>query len=211
MSYFTEHRDLFEPSDDPALDLVNTLVPGADGLVDLLLASDDLEAWLQSTRASAGGGEPGFHTVFPVAPPERRRLLDEARRLRAAIRDMLASVAAATDSGEVVIPDPAGFAIDRVLAEGRVVHRFVTTEGPPLMLERLEATGPMGVLAPIALAAARLAVEADPARLRTCAADGCPRWFLDTSKGGRRRWCSMATCGNRAKAARFRERHAPRG
>ena len=43
-------------------------------------------------------------------------------------------------------------------------------------------------------------------RLRICANDGC-RWvFEDTSRTGRRRWCSMASCGNRAKAARHRAR-----
>ena len=43
-------------------------------------------------------------------------------------------------------------------------------------------------------------------RLRICANDGC-RWvFQDGSRTGRRRWCSMASCGNRAKAARHRER-----
>jgi predicted RNA-binding Zn ribbon-like protein len=43
-------------------------------------------------------------------------------------------------------------------------------------------------------------------RLRICANDGC-RWvFADTSRTGRRRWCSMASCGNRAKAARHRAR-----
>ena len=39
-----------------------------------------------------------------------------------------------------------------------------------------------------------------------CANDTC-RWiFYDTSRTGRRRWCDMATCGNRAKAARHRAR-----
>lgn len=43
-------------------------------------------------------------------------------------------------------------------------------------------------------------------RFRICANDGC-RWvFEDTSRGGRRRWCDMTTCGNRAKARRFRSR-----
>ena len=43
-------------------------------------------------------------------------------------------------------------------------------------------------------------------RLRICANDEC-RWvFEDTSRTGRRRWCSMASCGNRAKAARHRAR-----
>jgi len=46
----------------------------------------------------------------------------------------------------------------------------------------------------------------DPERIRVCANDTC-RWvFFDTSRTGRRRWCDMATCGNRAKAARHRAR-----
>jgi predicted RNA-binding Zn ribbon-like protein len=46
----------------------------------------------------------------------------------------------------------------------------------------------------------------DTARFRVCANDGC-RWvFEDTSRGGRRRWCDMNTCGNRAKVRRFRSR-----
>jgi predicted RNA-binding Zn ribbon-like protein len=43
-------------------------------------------------------------------------------------------------------------------------------------------------------------------RFRICANDGC-RWvFEDASRAGRRRWCDMATCGNRAKVARYRSR-----
>jgi predicted RNA-binding Zn ribbon-like protein len=41
---------------------------------------------------------------------------------------------------------------------------------------------------------------APPGRLRRCEGTGCVLWFLDTSRSGRRRWCSMAGCGNRAKA-----------
>ncbi len=44
-------------------------------------------------------------------------------------------------------------------------------------------------------------------RFRVCANDGC-RWvFEDTSRGGRRRWCDMTSCGNRAKVRRYRTRH----
>lgn len=43
-------------------------------------------------------------------------------------------------------------------------------------------------------------------RIRICANDTC-RWiFYDESRAGRRRWCDMATCGNRAKAQRHRAR-----
>jgi predicted RNA-binding Zn ribbon-like protein len=43
-------------------------------------------------------------------------------------------------------------------------------------------------------------------RLKRCANLGCVLWFYDTSRGGRRRWCSMAICGNRDKVRRHHER-----
>jgi predicted RNA-binding Zn ribbon-like protein len=47
-------------------------------------------------------------------------------------------------------------------------------------------------------------------RLKACRSDDC-RWvFYDVSKNHSRAWCSMAVCGNRAKARSFRERHADR-
>lgn len=45
-----------------------------------------------------------------------------------------------------------------------------------------------------------------PERFRTCANDECQWSFFDSSPTGRRRWCDMRSCGNRAKAARHRER-----
>jgi predicted RNA-binding Zn ribbon-like protein len=45
-----------------------------------------------------------------------------------------------------------------------------------------------------------------PERFRTCANDTCRWTFFDTSPTGRRRWCDMKICGNRAKASRHRQR-----
>jgi len=48
------------------------------------------------------------------------------------------------------------------------------------------------------------------ARVRQCANPACRFLFLDDSKAGNRRWCSMAACGNRAKAHRhYLRRKAP--
>ena len=41
-------------------------------------------------------------------------------------------------------------------------------------------------------------------RVRRCGGEGCGWLFRDTSRAGRRRWCSMSTCGNTAKVRRFR-------
>jgi predicted RNA-binding Zn ribbon-like protein len=43
-------------------------------------------------------------------------------------------------------------------------------------------------------------------RIAECSADHCALLFLDTSRAGRRRWCSMAACGARAKMAAYRAR-----
>ncbi|MBV2149846.1 CGNR zinc finger domain-containing protein [Sphingobium sp. AS12] len=43
-------------------------------------------------------------------------------------------------------------------------------------------------------------------RVRQCEGEGCAIVFLDTSRSGDRRWCSMAACGNRHKVAAFRQR-----
>lgn len=56
-------------------------------------------------------------------------------------------------------------------------------------------------------AAGLLADPREMARLKTCPGAGCGWMFVDETKNGRRRWCMMETCGNRAKAARHYERN----
>ena len=60
--------------------------------------------------------------------------------------------------------------------------------------------------AAIAGSLAHYLADHDTRRLRVCANDGCRWLFVDRSPGGRRRWCDMRTCGNRAKVARHRAR-----
>ena len=67
------------------------------------------------------------------------------------------------------------------------------------------------LLATIAQEAIELIGGPDRARIKQCEGDGCALLFLDLSRPCRRRWCSMAGCGNRAKARQFRrkERFSP--
>jgi predicted RNA-binding Zn ribbon-like protein len=59
-------------------------------------------------------------------------------------------------------------------------------------------------LAHIARASIMLLTGPDLPRVRTCA--GCSLLFVDLSRPGRRRWCSMDRCGNREKTARYRNK-----
>jgi predicted RNA-binding Zn ribbon-like protein len=55
--------------------------------------------------------------------------------------------------------------------------------------------------------AADLLTSDQMTRVKICEAEGCGWMFLDTSRNQSRRWCSMADCGNRAKADRYYKRH----
>lgn len=85
------------------------------------------------------------------------------------------------------------------------------TPVPALVDGRIQTLGSaQGVLALVARAAQHALT--DP-RLRFCDGQDCTRPFVDASRGRTRRWCGMAGCGDRAKAAAYRRRAAlrPRG
>lgn len=181
-----------------ALDLLNTGPTGPDAWRERLGSPDALLAWL----SSAGLLDPGEARRLRGSPPEVRRILSEAKGLR----DAVDAFAQAVRDGTTPEPHDV-FALDRVLAARSCTVRLVAgPEGTPVLAEEATERAPRGILAPVARAAAELLAASDPARLRQCADEACARWFIDTSKNGKRRWCSMATCGNRAKAARHYRR-----
>jgi predicted RNA-binding Zn ribbon-like protein len=78
--------------------------------------------------------------------------------------------------------------------------------GAPELGERKPGDAARAALAEIALDAARMLGTDEAQRIRVCASETCSARFYDRSPAGRRRWCSMATCGNEAKARRHRAR-----
>lgn len=66
------------------------------------------------------------------------------------------------------------------------------------------------LLAAIARSGAEIIVEGERAPVRRCANPNCGLFFYDASRTRRRRWCSMALCGNRHKVATFARRRKPR-
>ncbi|MFI8354598.1 CGNR zinc finger domain-containing protein [Streptomyces cyaneofuscatus] len=141
--------------------------------------------------------------------------LTRFRQLRADVdRLMSAQLALAEDS---VDPSSAqlgrpgdGNALDRLnslAAEAPPGPRAVRGEGGALVRTLSAEPGCAGLLAVVARDAVDLLT--DPVArgaLRRCAGGACHRLYLDTSRGGRRRWCSGEVCGNRERVARHRRR-----
>ncbi|MEV2210010.1 CGNR zinc finger domain-containing protein [Streptomyces sp. NPDC050997] len=88
--------------------------------------------------------------------------------------------------------------VNAVLGHGRI-RVALTTEGPG---EEAEFDAPSWGAAWTAAYDYLNLLRAAPDRIRGCAHEACILRFFDTSRNGTRRWCSMATCGNRAKASR---------
>ncbi|MGI5355211.1 CGNR zinc finger domain-containing protein [Streptomyces sp. CA-252508] len=93
---------------------------------------------------------------------------------------------------------PARDRLNAVLDHGRI-RATLTAEGPGEEPEFADPSwGPAWTAARDYLDLLRTA----PDRIRACAHEACVLHFFDTSRNGTRRWCSMAVCGNRAKASR---------
>jgi predicted RNA-binding Zn ribbon-like protein len=94
-----------------------------------------------------------------------------------------------------------------VLGEIRAATAQITLLAEPGAEFRWDVDAASGLAAPlqaVAWAAAGLLTSPDVAHVRACPGRGCGWMFLD--RRDRRRWCSMAICGNRAKARRFEAR-----
>ncbi|WP_149548490.1 CGNR zinc finger domain-containing protein [Streptomyces marokkonensis] len=157
-----------------ALDLLNTRWGKEAAARDLLTGTDGLAVWL---------GANGLDTRFTADEATLRHTL----RARDALREAVEGT-----SGE------GAEAVDAVLAHGRI-RATLTADGPGERPEFDDASwGPAWLAARDYL---RL-LDAAPDRIRRCAHEACTLHFFDTSRNGTRRWCSMASCGNRAKASR---------
>ena len=128
--------------------------------------------------------------------------LVEARDLRALIhRVMLKIATSGRPRGKDIAAINAGIASmaprERLIRKG---SGFAWAPGQP-------DRGVDRLLSPILWSAADLLTDGELDRVSLCAGPGCGGLFYDVSRNRSRRWCSMADCGNRAKAKRHYARH----
>lgn len=181
-----------------ALDFLNTKLVLAERPTELLPNVDALVRWLVASGVLTRQNGKTLATRWrdvPQASAFLRELLQFRERLRA-----------------VVVRQEAGVSVsDRFISELNLLlkkHPSVIAlqrKGKKLDLEAaFELEKPNDVWASIAVTVADLLAEASPMRLRKC--EACIVHFLDTSKKGSRRWCSMNICGNKIKVAAYQQR-----
>jgi len=132
----------------------------------------------------------------PDTPPDAPDVGPDDVAWVRAVRDALRPLLGPTgDGGGDAGAEAARARLDRRLAEVDA-HLAVAGGGP-----HLRATRPAEQVRVDVAVRVLPALDLDPARVRRCADPDCVLLFHDVSKSGRRRWCDMATCGNRSKAA----------
>jgi predicted RNA-binding Zn ribbon-like protein len=170
-------------SGETTLELCNTRAGwGEPEPKEYLRGYDELAVWARESRLVAAGAAARLRAAAQARPAQA--VLSRALRLR----DAVYAAALGADGWDVVALE----------AERAARAARLTPEGWELP-ERLD----LPVLA-TARAAAEFLLSDRRDAVRACPGRGCGWLFLDPS--GRRRWCSMATCGNRAKQRRHAER-----
>lgn len=168
-------------SGESSLDFIGTLKWRRDDREELLSEPADLDEWALGA---------GLVSSAPGADPEA---LDAARRLREAV---YLAVTAKVGGGHPEIAD---------------LDELNSFAARPPVRPSVGADGMRrdGDSAAVLSSVARNAIEVltDPALvLKECGRERCTRVFADRSRGARRSWCGMEECGNRVKAASYRER-----
>jgi predicted RNA-binding Zn ribbon-like protein len=173
-----------------ALDFVNTdVVSQGDRSTDVLRAAGEFLAWCT------------YAGIASVAPRPARlprahegAFLTRAAELRGAVRSIVEAVAGHQGA------DPAALATLRS-ASADAVERAVPALDNGRLVWAWEPTTPDAVLWELACTSVDLVRAGPTDRIKVC--PGCGFVFLDSTKNGSRRWCSMDDCGKQEKMRRY--------
>jgi predicted RNA-binding Zn ribbon-like protein len=194
-----------------ALDFLNSLAMPTGQEVEWLGNGADLLAWLKDSGLVETAAIDQARNL--ANPGELDAVAAQARGLREWFRDFVSRHRGKPLTRKAL---PELEPLNRLLARdeqfGQIAARTKGANGTAdaafeLVMQR-RWRSPDALLFPVAQAIAQLVTTADFSNVKQCEGPSCVLHFLDTTRDRRRRWCSMAVCGNRAKQAAHRGRRA---
>jgi len=198
---------LAAPADALAADFVNTRYwRGSKSPTETLSGPEALIGWIADAALLPPAAFGAIRETWLADPAAGNHAFVEALGWREAIFRSL------TAAGRGEDPAPGDIALlNAALARAPARRRLYA--GADSAGWEVEAPGAdaAGLLAPVLWAAGDLLLGPRRTRVRQCANPACGYLFIDDSKAGNRRWCSMSACGNRAKAHRHYARRKAAG
>ena len=181
-----------------ALDFLNTR-PMRDGhTVELLPDFGTLLHWFRAADLLNSREFEHFYGLWAEAAGTEKTL-ESIRQFREKLRSQVLEWERGGAVRRSIIDE-----LNRLMAQYPMRSKLDIRNGVPVKQTWFRLQKPEDLFAPLAHSAARLFTEADRNRVRKC--DQCVLHFLDRSKKGTRRWCSMQLCGNRVKVAVYAAR-----
>jgi predicted RNA-binding Zn ribbon-like protein len=190
--------------DAPGLDFLNSIATPLDRPVDWIDDGEGLLDWLGQARLVPADVLGSMRSL--ALPGEFDKVADQARHLREWFRGFVqAHKGRALKAADLAELDP----LNRLLERDETFNRIAPAgSGAPFALQTARKwRTPEALLLPIGEALAKLVCTEDFSHVKACEGPACTLLFADHTRGHRRRWCSMAACGNRAKQAAHRHRH----
>ncbi|WP_419897606.1 CGNR zinc finger domain-containing protein [Roseomonas sp. USHLN139] len=186
----------------PVLDLANTVAARRGGEEeDVLRTPAELLAWAERAGAGEGPALAALRRGFAGQPRAAAAALRAVRALREAVFRIFAAL------GQGAEPAAADLALVETLA-ARARRRLRRVEAGYYAWDWPADPRPMALVHRLAHQAAELLVDPRLARVRECPGHHCGWLFLDTSRGGQRRWCAEADCGVLDRVRRLRARRS---
>ncbi|PTE07413.1 CGNR zinc finger domain-containing protein [Mesorhizobium helmanticense] len=187
------------------LDFLNSIATPVDTPVDWIDDGEGLLNWLDQARLVPPEALDSIRRH--ALPGELDRTADQARRLREWFRGFVREHKGRPLAvGDLAQLEP----LNRLLEGDETFSRIVPApagEDMPLQLEAARKwRTPQALLLPVGEALAQLVCTEEFLHVKACEGPTCTLLFADHTRGHRRRWCSMALCGNRAKQAAHRHR-----
>ena len=180
------------------LDFVNTLDNRLnEDIHENLNSYDDLVAWSKQAGLVTDAAAEQLLEEARRHPEEAREILLRARDSREVMYRIFLTLAEGGHPAEADL-----YALNAALTRTMVHARIVPHDGGFVWGWQDEERELDSLLWPVIRSAADLLTSSELEGVRVCAAEDCSWLFLDTSKNHTRRWCSMKSCGNRAKARR---------
>jgi predicted RNA-binding Zn ribbon-like protein len=184
----------------PAVDFVNTRYAPDGGVVETIGDGRAFLDWMVAAELVDAAAADRLRRRFGA------RALDvaaaEAREVREWAREWIARwhAAPAADYREEIA------FLNGLLARVPQIAELFTSGRALHLRQRPRVETANALLGLVALELARLVTLEQAGLVKPCAGSACTLWFVDHTKAHRRRFCSAAVCGNRAKVAAFRKR-----
>jgi predicted RNA-binding Zn ribbon-like protein len=197
-------REVLKIGGDLAVDFANTVHSPGDP-AGTLHSWSDLIDFLELRGGVAPGDGARLRVMGETDARGCAAAFAQALQLRETIRAMLGAMASKRSLRAQWVAE-----VNQALAWGAGASRLLRQDTGWRLGFSPGPAGPLRVLAPVARAIADLAASGRSAEIGRCANPGCVLYFRDRSRTRRRRWCSMAVCGNRMKVATHVRRHGRR-